>query len=111
MYKEINITINKGDTFKIPIKFKINQIITFKVTFSCSSAPEPHSYIFQKTVTVTNNTQPTDFIEKTASITLSPSDTSNIDPGDYYYDVRIIGQEEVSTLLYGILTIKPEITK
>lgn len=111
MYKEINITIYKGDTFKLPVKVKINKISTFKVWFSCSSAPEPHSYIFQKAITFTHNSDTSDFVEYELPIVLDPIDTRNVNPGDYYYDIRMVSPSEAFTLVYGTLTVKSEVTK
>ena len=101
-----NITMVKGDTLAFGMEIEgLNQDLD-TCYFSCKKDPTDNDYIFQKELE--------DGIEKVSSgvyrIRVAPSDTKNVEIGNYYYDLQIGVNGDVFTILKGVLKIEREIT-
>ena len=101
-----NLNMVRGDTLAFAIEIEgLNQDLD-TCYFSCKKDPTDEDYIFQKELN--------DGIEKVSTnkykIRVAPSDTANIDIGNYYYDLQIGVNSDVFTVLRGVLKIEREIT-
>jgi len=101
-----NMRTVRGDTFAFGIEIEnLNQDLD-TCYFSCKKDPTDNDYVFQKSLE--------DGIEKVETnvyrIRVAPSDTKNVDVGNYYYDLQIGVNDDVYTVLRGVLKIEREIT-
>lgn len=97
------LTINRGTTFTIDIVYQKDgqpaSLVGATIRFTIKSTEydavtNDSTALVQKTVTVH-----TDAPAGISSIALVPSDTATIEPGTYFYDVKV---EEANTDIYKI---------
>ena len=108
MSKKLNMSMIQGDTLSFGLKIFTDQLPD-SVFFSCS-LNNNGDYIFQKELDdgITFREQTDKYVLYVVHV--PPKDTKNIDPIDYLYDLQISINEDIYTILYGTLTIIPEIT-
>lgn len=105
--KKRNLSMVKGDTFSFKVNVYGSTSTNFtNILFSCSQN-YAGDYIFQKEILPSEDAASE---KATYIITVSPEDTKSVIPGDYYYDLQINVNTDVFTLLYGKISILPEVT-
>ena len=107
-----NLEMIKGDTlaFGIEIEFDESPQQLSNAYFSCKNIPDGE-ILFQKSLS--------DGIEYVKQIDnklyyrvrIAPQDTKKLETGRYYYDLEIRLNDDVFTILNGILNIEKEITE
>ena len=100
----------RGDTLSFGIEYDFDDESTQDLDtcyFSCKLHPEDDEYIFQKSIG--------DGISKVDNnqyrVRVAPEDTSNIEIGKYYYDLQIGLNNDIFTIVKGVLIIEREITR
>lgn len=96
----------KGDTFAFGLEFEGLDQDLDSAYFSCKKNISDETYTFQKTLE--------DGIEKVETnkyrVRVAPEDTADVEAGKYYYDLQIGANDDVYTIIKGVLTIESEIT-
>lgn len=102
----------KGDTlaFGIEIEFDENPQFLDNAYFSCKNIPDGEM-LFQKSLS-----DGIEFVKQVDNkmyyrVRVEPSDTKKLEVGRYYYDVEVRLNDDVFTILNGILNIEKEITE
>ena len=100
-----NIKMVKGDTESFG--FELEGVENLDAAyFSCKRNSQDENYLFQKSL----NSGITQRAEKQYVVRIDPDDTALLEPGQYWYDLEIIKNDDVFTIFRGILEILPEIT-
>jgi len=101
-----NITMVRGDTLAFGIKFiDLDQDLD-SAYLSCKKNLEDEEYIFQKSIG--------DGITRTEEgyrFRVAPADTASAETGNYFYDVVISVNDDVYTILNGMLSLIPDVTE
>lgn len=105
--KNTNLTMTRGDTLAFAVEIGgLNQDLS-TAYFSCKKELSDESYAFQKTLT--------NGISKVETgkyrVRVAPTDTKNLELGEYYYDLQIGVNSDIFTILQGRLTITYEVTE
>ena len=105
--KNTNLSMTRGDTLAFGVEIGgLDQDLT-TAYFSCKRELSDETYAFQKTLT--------DGISKVETgkyrVRVAPSDTANLELGDYYYDLQIGVNSDIFTILRGKLKIMYEVTE
>ena len=105
--KNTNLSMTRGDTLAFGVEIGgLNQDLS-TAYFSCKRELSDETYAFQKTLT--------DGISKVETgkyrVRVAPSDTANLELGDYYYDLQIGVNSDIFTILRGKLKIMYEVTE
>ena len=105
-----NLKMVRGDTFSFGIEYDFDDESTQDLDtcyFSCKLNSDDDEYVFQKSIG--------DGISKVDDnqyrVRIAPEDTQNIKTGKYYYDLQIGLNNDVFTIIKGVLTIEREITR
>jgi len=101
-----HIKMIRGDT--LAFGFEVEGIAELDaVYFSVKKTKNEDEYILQKTL---NNG-----VEKIEdgkySVRVAPADTHDLEAGIYYYDLQIVKNGDIFTVLYGTLIIETDITR
>lgn len=100
-----NIKMVKGDTESFG--FELEGVENLDAAyFSCKRNSQDENYLFQKSL----NSGITQRAEKQYVVRIDPDDTALLEPGQYWYDLEIIKNDDVFTIFRGVLEILPEIT-
>ena len=106
-----NLKMVRGDTFSFTIEIDGLTTDLSNAYFSCKKNKDDDSYVFQKSL----NSGITKYSEtdtsKSYKVTVASTDTSEIDEGNYYYDLQIEADGEIFTPLLGVLNIVADITR
>lgn len=106
---EKNLKITQGDEATFNLTFTSGgeplDLSGVAVTMSAKKNLADEEYTFQKVVD--NHEEPT---SGEVTITLESSDT-DIDLGEYYYDIQLSGAVATKTVLKGTLTITWQVTE
>lgn len=101
-----NIAMTRGNTFGFD--FELEGITELSSAFfSCRSNLGSNEYVFQKSIG--NGITPIE--EGIFNVKISPQDTKDQLIGDYYYDLKIGINDDVYTILKGILTLEWDVTR
>lgn len=105
-YSNKNLKMVVGDTESFG--FEITGVSGIDAAFfSCKRESQDTSYLFQKSLGDGIGQQENNrFV-----VRIAPEDTQNLSPGQYYYDLEVGANGDIFTILRGILTLVPEITK
>lgn len=108
----MNIEIIRGDTktLKFQRKSKAGELITEKpdkMFFTVKKGCYTKDYLFQKRLDTDISYNEDDNYYR---FTIEPSDTDELDYGDYVFDIEIITGEVVKTIAKGTLKILEEVT-
>lgn len=108
--KKMNIDLIRGDTLNIEFEITSETAIDlsdegFDVKFSVKQAATNNNYIFQKDKTAVTQKAGNTFVLRVA-----PEDTQNLRAGWYYYDLQITLDDDVYTILIGMLQLIRDIT-
>lgn len=108
-----NIAMVKNDTlsFGFQIKGFEGQTPT-EIYFTCKENPNNTAALFQRNLETGINLVSYDPESDTLTyeVRIAPSNTLNIDPGRYFYDLEIHVNKDTFTLMKGVLTIDWEVT-
>ena len=99
-----NFIMVKGDTFTFDISIpdlKNTETIS-NIQFSVKEKKQDQNYIFQKTFL--NGIFPVDNLKY--RIKIIPQDTYNLTQGQYYYNLKVILDNDIYTVLVGKITIE-----
>lgn len=100
-----NIKMVKGDTESFG--FELEGVENLDAAyFSCKRNSQDENYLFQKSL----NSGITQRAEKQYVVRIDPDDTALLKPGQYWYDLEIIKNDDVFTIFRGVLELLPEIT-
>lgn len=111
MFKnELNLEMTKGDTlsFGISIKDLGQEIDT--AYFTVKENYDDDTPIFQKTLDDGIELDHIDGNVYYYKVRVAPSDTQELEPKKYYYDLEINVNEDTFTILKGILDVSYDIT-
>lgn len=105
-----NLKMVRGDTLAFGIEYDFDDESNQDLDtcyFSCKLNPDDENYIFQKSIG--------DGISKAGNnqyrVRVAPEDTDGIETGKYYYDLQIGLNNDIFTILKGVLIVEREITK
>ena len=106
----MNIDLIRGDTLNIQFEIESDTILdleseNFLITFSLKQAATNNGYIFQK-----DKTAVTSIADNTFIMRIAPTDTEDLIPGWYYYDLQLTIGEDVYTIALGKLQLVRDIT-
>ncbi len=109
----MNIELIRGDTLDLKFQRKLsnNEVITEvpdKMYFTVKSSYYDEDYLFQKRLedgSITFNSKDNYYY-----FTIEPEDTNDLNYSTYVYDIEIIKDGIVKTILKGKLKIKEEVT-
>lgn len=103
-----NITMVKGDTLAFNVQvidFDGNPMTVDSAFMTCKERPNSTDKVFQKSLA--NGIVQSDGM---LSVRVAPEDTSEVDAGQYFYDMQIgIGQDRF-TIMIGILSLEQDVT-
>jgi hypothetical protein len=109
MATKANITIDQGTTFSTVISLADDEDVAVDLTgYTANSQIRKHysssnSQSFSITLGGTSGT---------ISLSLTSTQTSNLTPGRYVYDVELTSSSNVvSRIVEGIVTVTPEVTR
>lgn len=102
---EKNITMVRGDTLSFGLEL-VNEELLDTAYFSCKTSYSAEEYAFQKSLE-DGITEEDAGIYK---IRVAPEDTADLDPGTYYYDFEIGANGDKFTIIWGTLTLLPDVT-
>ena len=96
----------RGDTMQINVELEGEEVELDSAYFSCKTTATEDTYVFQKSLG--NGIVKVD--QNQYQVTINPSDTANITPGMYVYDVQVGIESEILTVLIGKLQIIQDVT-
>ena len=101
-----NLKMIRGDT--LAFGFELDGVTEVDgVHFSVKKTKHEDEYILQKTL----NNGVEQIEDGKYSVRVAPSDTHNLEVGTYYYDLQIMCNGDIFTVLYGTLEIEADITR
>ncbi len=97
----------RGDTLAFGIEIEGMEQDLDSAYFSIKSSLSSSDYIVQKSLN--------DGISKNSTelytVRLAPSDTQNLEAGQYYYDLQIGVNSDIFTVLRGVINIEADVTR
>ena len=108
-----NITLVRGDSSSIEVEFSQDGTpiditgSTVFLTVKPALTDDTGDTTAVIKVEVTSHTNPTAGI---TTIPLSATDT-DVDPGDYYYDIQLVKDGLVTSIPYQMLTVRADVTR
>ena len=103
---DTNLSMVRGDTLAFGLEFEGLEQDLDSAYFTCKANATLSDYVFQKTLE--------DGIDKVATgkyrVRVDPVDTSTVEAREYYYDLVIGVNDDVFTLLKGVLSIEQNVT-
>lgn len=100
-----NITMTRGDTLAFGVEIEgLNQDLE-TAYFTCRESYEGE-IVFQKSLN--NGISKVD--DGQYRVRVAPSDTEDLEAGKYYYDLELGVNDDVFTILKGILEIENDVT-
>lgn len=105
-----NLKMVRGDTLSFGIEYSFDDESVQDLDtcyFSCKQNADDEEYIFQKSLN--------DGISKVDDgkyrVRVAPEDTENVEVGNYYYDLEIGLNDDIFTIIKGVLSIESDITR
>ena len=104
-----NISMVRGDTLSFGFQITgLNGVEPDEVYFSCKNNPDDNAYIFSidtsSGIDLRSHDTETDTL--TYGVALAPSYTKSVDLGRYFYDLRIVIDNDVITLMRGAFVLE-----
>lgn len=108
-----NLIIDKGSDFAFQVNLKQNGVAVDLTNYSARAQMRATRTSTSELVTSFNCTVLSPATDGKINISLPNANTSNVDPGRYYYDLEIYTANDatVTRLLQGDVTITPEVTR
>lgn len=113
-YYENNIRNVKGDTYSSGLTIEgLGQDLD-SVYFTCRDSLNDNSNIlFEKSlgngITLVEYDEETD--TRKYAIRVAPEDTQNIQAGSYFYDLQVMVNDDVFTIMKGKFIIEPDVSR
>ena len=107
-FQNQNITMVKGDTlaFNVQVFDDDGQAVTVDSAYmTCKKRPTSTDKVFQKSLH--NGIEQSDGL---MLVRVAPEDTKEVDEGEYFYDFQIGVDDDIYTLMIGVLTLEQDIT-
>lgn len=105
-YTTYNIQMVKGDTESFG--FEVEGVDSLDAAyFSCKQNSQDTEYLFQKGLGYGITQDENNYF----TVRIAPTDTQNLEPGQYWYDLEIQKNGDVFTIFRGVLDILPQITR
>ena len=108
-----NIQMIRGDTlaFAVKITFDDSPQTLDSAYFTCKKNYSDDAPVFQKKLD--NGIYLADSDEESLyyTIRVAPSDTKNLEAGQYYYDLQVSANGDVFTIIDGVLDIAWDVTR
>lgn len=107
-FQNQNITMVKGDTlaFNVQVFDNDGQAVTVDSAYmTCKKRPSDTEKVFQKSLN--NGIEQSDGL---MLVRVAPEDTKEVDEGEYFYDFQIGVDDDIFTLMIGVLTLEQDIT-
>lgn len=101
-----NISMFRGDTLSFGMEIEGLDQSLDSAYFTCKKNPEDTTPVFQKSLTSGISEVSTGVYR----IRVAPEDTEEVPVGKYFYDFEIGVNDDVFTILNGILDIKQDVT-
>ena len=103
------ITMVRGDTLSFNMEIEgIGQNLD-SAFFSCRKDHD-EDYVFQKSLEDGISLIETDGDTRVYAVRVAPEDTANLEAGKYYYDLEIGVNNDIYTVLKGVLEIEKDVT-
>lgn len=105
-----NLKMVRGDTFSFGIEYAFDDKSKQDLDtcyFSCKKNADDENYVFQKLI----GTGISKVGDNQYRVRVAPADTEGLDIGNYFYDLQIGLNNDIFTVLKGILKIEREITE
>lgn len=102
-----NITMVKGDTLAFNVQVfddEGNPVTVDSAYMTCKKRPSDTEKVFQKSLN--NGIEQSDGL---MLVRVAPEDTKEVDEGEYFYDFQIGVDDDVFTLMIGVLTLEQDI--
>lgn len=101
-----NIVMVRGDTLSFGVEFYGLSQDLDSAFFTCKSNRTDAANVFQKYLG--NGISKIDYGQYVVRV--APEDTKDIDAGKYYYDLEISVNNDVFTIMKGVLEIEQDVT-
>lgn len=106
-----NLYMVKGDTFRFTIEIEGLEDDLTNAYFSCKKNKQDNEYIFQKSLGDGIEKVEDSETGKTYEVVVEPTDTEEVEDGNYFYDLQLEANGEKFTPLLGVLKIDWDITR
>lgn len=105
--KNYNFTMVQGDTFIFGVSISGLESDLSAAYFSVKKNYTDENYTLQKSLNngITKNS------DGTYNVKIDPEDTKNVDVGKYVYDLQIGIENDIFTILRGVLKIEYSVTE
>lgn len=107
---DLNIEFTRGDTFSFGVKlYELGQELE-GAKFTCKLNQDDETPLFQKTLNNGIYLAGSDLDDYSYKVRVAPEDTKDLEPGKYFYDLQIEVNDDVFTILKGVLTLEFDVT-
>lgn len=106
-----HIKMVRGDTLAFGVEIEGNTQELDTAFFSVKQNKDDTDYFFQKSLDDGISLVSTGENSITYRVRVAPENTENMEPGNYYYDLEIGLNDDIFTVLSGILTIEHDVTR
>lgn len=107
-----NLFMVRGDTYAFAIEIEgLGQELD-SAYFTCKENYEDTTPIFQKSLSdgITKDTELSTEEKYIYKVRVAPEDTKDVVPKNYYYDLEIGANNDIYTILRGVLKIESDVT-
>lgn len=104
-----NFKFVRGDSFYFAFVMNNsagNPLTVNEAYFSCKANIDDLEYVFQKDLS-----DGIELVNDRYNVRIAPEDTENLVAGEYYYDLEVVINEDVYTLMRGELDLLSDITR
>lgn len=105
----VELTVEQGATFSTEITLK--DVYSQPINLSQYTVNSQMRKSYYSTTAITFTSTVVDAGQGTLKISLPASQTSNVTPGRYVYDVTITTGSVVTRVIEGIVTVLPSVTR
>ncbi len=105
-----NLTIDQGATFSSDVTVKDANGQPFNLTDYTGAAKMAKGYASTRTRTNFTVTMPSDRATGVVTLSLTSAQTSALDAERYVYDLEITKGTEVTRVIEGLITVRPQVT-
>ena len=104
-----NFKFVRGDS--LTFAFVVNDstgepLVVTEAYFSCKANTDDLEYVFQKDLS-----DGIELVNDRYNVRIAPEDTENLVAGIYYYDLEVVIDEDVYTLMIGKIDLLSDITR
>lgn len=106
-----NLKMVRGDTLSFGVEIGGITEDLDSAFFSVKKDIDSSDFIFQKSLSDGIWKEETGEDSVLYGVRIAPEDTADVVPGNYYYDLQIGLNDDVFTVLLGVLTIEQDVTE